>query len=113
MRLTLLFTLLSPLAVAASDRNDRLLTVDNWSEVLVSKNVWVVEYYSNMCGSCKEFEKTWGKLARSLESEYAIARVSIDSKPGMALAKAQGVLSKGIPAVQVSQRKVWIMRWSD
>ena len=39
--------------------------------------------------------------ASSLESEYKVVRVSIDSKPGMQLAKQQGVLQKGIPAVQI------------
>ena len=60
-----------------------------------------MEYYSKMCGSCKEFEPTWNQLATSLENEYKIARVSIDSKPGMQLAKQQGVLKRGIPAVQI------------
>jgi thioredoxin-like negative regulator of GroEL len=54
-----------------------------------------------MCGSCKDFEPIWTQLATSLETEYKVVRVSIDSKPGMQLAKQQGVLKRGIPAVQI------------
>ena len=43
----------------------------------------------------------WDQLASSLETEFRVARVSIDSKPGMKLAREQGVLKRGIPAVQI------------
>ena len=98
----LLITL--PSSVLGSDEG-LMLTSNNWgTEVLASKNVWIVEYYSKMCGSCKEFTPTWDALKSSLSGEYRTARVCIDSKPGMKLAKDQGVLAKGIPAVQVRVR---------
>lgn len=76
--------------------------MDNFtSDVVESKHVFVLEYYSKMCGSCKEFEPIWEHVANSIDNEYRIGRVNIDSKEGMSLAKKQGFLKLGIPAVQV------------
>mmetsp|Transcript_63474 Transcript_63474/g.127463 ORF Transcript_63474/g.127463 Transcript_63474/m.127463 type:complete len:148 (-) Transcript_63474:235-678(-) len=81
---------------------DLIFTAENFTtSVVESKTVFVVEYYSKMCGSCKEFEPIWSRVASSIESEYGIGRVNIDSKEGMKLAKQQGILKLGIPAVQV------------
>jgi hypothetical protein len=79
-----------------------MLTADNWaSNVLKSKNLFIIEYFSSKCGSCKEFSKTWDKLIPSIDKEFRVARVNIDSKAGTKLAKEQGVLKLGIPAVQI------------
>eukprot|EP00622_Pseudochattonella_farcimen_P001923 FR736743.1.p1 GENE.FR736743.1~~FR736743.1.p1 ORF type:complete len:178 (+),score=24.45 FR736743.1:55-534(+) len=90
------------------------LLVDNanFDEVVAnSQDTFVIEYYSKMCGSCKEFEPAWHEITAGLQttsmkhSGVRTARCSIDTKDGMKLAKDQGVLNKGIPAVQIIQGK--------
>lgn len=40
-----------------------------------------------MCGSCKEFDPTFTKLAKHFEKEVSIGRVNIDKPEGMKLAQ--------------------------
>jgi thiol-disulfide isomerase/thioredoxin len=97
-----LLSLFSSLLFVIGRPQDALFTSDNFvSNVVQSGNVHVIEYFSKMCGSCKEFEPTWDQVANSIENEYRIGRVNIDTKEGMRLAKEQGILKRGIPAIQV------------
>lgn len=43
--------------------------------------VFVMEFYSPMCGSCKEFAPKWEKLEKVLEEKLiGAAKVNIDNK---------------------------------
>ncbi len=78
------------------------LTVDTWKNVVAdSRHLFIVEYYSDKCRSCKEFSPVWSTLASTTEKEYHVARVNIDTKSGLILAKKNSILQKGIPAIQV------------
>ena len=73
--------------------------------------VWLVEFYSDMCGSCKEFAPKWEKIEKSL-SNVATGKINIgiayslymfsflkeynivDNKAGMKIAKDLGVLQE-------------------
>ena len=80
------------------------LDPDNFqSTVLDDSRVWVVEFYSGMCGSCQEFAPTWERLEKSLKS-VATGKVNIDTKPGMKIAESLGVLEGGIPHVRMFAR---------
>jgi thiol-disulfide isomerase/thioredoxin len=68
--------------------------------VLTDEKVWAVEFYSSMCGSCKEFNPTWTKVEKSLKS-IATTKVNIDTKEGMEIAKELGVLEEGIPNLRL------------
>eukprot|EP01041_Mallomonas_annulata_P001444 gene1444-2780_t len=69
-------------------------------QVLNDDRVWLVEFYSNMCGSCQEFAPKWEKLEGSLKS-IATGKINIDDKAGMNIAKKLGVLEQGLPNIQL------------
>ena len=87
---------------SAPDLSEVHLNQENYSDMVeASSDIWLVEYYSGMCGSCKEFLPTWHDVSTSFR-ELRAARVNIDDKAGMKLAQSQGVLDHGIPAVRLS-----------
>lgn len=81
------------------------LQADTFVETVVdSDKVWVVEFYSSMCGSCQEFAPIWKKVKGAFTNvEYG--EVNIDQKPGMELAQRLGALEEGIPLVRVFREK--------
>lgn len=74
------------------------------SDVVNDDRVWLVEFYSTMCGSCKEFSGVWEKLEKSMRS-IATAQINIDQPHGMAIAQALDVLEEGIPSVRLLNSK--------
>lgn len=74
------------------------------NKVLEDDRVWLLEFYSPMCGSCTEFSPTWSKLETSAKS-IVTSKVNIDDKAGMELAKALGVLEEGLPGVRIFTSK--------
>jgi len=73
-------------------------------EVLDSHEAWLIEYYSEMCGSCKQFSPIWDSTVKNIK-KLKIGRVNIDDKLGMELAKQMGVLNEGIPCVRLVHGK--------
>ena len=58
----------------------------NFGEVVTaSRQPFVIEFYSEMCGSCKEFAPTWHAFAARLESVagLGLGRVCVDKPPGV------------------------------
>ena len=95
--------LLLALAVAATLAAD--LSAEGFAELLADERVAVVEFYSAMCGSCKEFEPHWAETEKKLKS-IATAKVNIDTPEGMKIAQSQkGLLEDGIPAVRLFASK--------
>jgi thioredoxin-like negative regulator of GroEL len=89
--------LLALLAVVSSVEFD----LDSFKlDVVNDDRVWLVEFYSTMCGSCKEFSAVWKKLDQSMRS-ISTAQINIDEPHGMAIAKALDVLDEGIPNVRL------------
>lgn len=74
------------------------------TDVVNDDRVWLVEFYSTMCGSCKEFSSIWKKLDLSMRS-ISTAQINIDEPHGMAIAKALDVLDEGIPNVRLLNSK--------
>lgn len=70
----------------------------NFDEVNTSPRAYLVEFYSGMCGYCKEFEPTWQQLT-SKATRLESWRVNIDEEAGSQLATRLGILDLGIPAV--------------
>eukprot|EP00298_Acanthocystis_sp_HF-20_P005292 c15512_g1_i1.p1 GENE.c15512_g1_i1~~c15512_g1_i1.p1 ORF type:complete len:143 (+),score=38.92 c15512_g1_i1:22-450(+) len=84
----------------------------NFEELVVQDSrVWMIEFYSSMCGSCKEFAGTWKKLSTQYEKSVMIGHVDIDKKDGKKLAMDLGVLEEGIPNVKLfnANRPITIM----
>ena len=74
-----------------------------YDELKTISNVVVVEFYSEYCGSCKEFAEEWTKLIENKYFHKRIqwAKVNIDTPIGMAIAQAEGALDGGIPHVRM------------
>ena len=70
------------------------------STFLDDERAVLVEFYSGMCGSCKEFEPTWAKIEKAAKS-IATAKVNIDADEGLAIAESLGVLEEGLPNVRL------------
>ena len=66
----------------------------NFKEVMEDERVFMVEFYSGMCGSCREFSPTWTKL-ENVAKNIATTKVNIDEPDGMEFAKKLGVLEEG------------------
>ena len=70
----------------------------NFGEVVTaSRQPFVIEFYSEMCGSCKEFAPTWHAFAARLESVagLGLGRVCVDKPPGVKLASSLDGLFDG------------------
>lgn len=99
-----LLVLLAALAVAFA--NDGIVEIDpeKFSEQVVGDDkVWLVEFFSSMCGSCQEFSPTWKKIVHKAKTVMK-GEVNIDTPKGMALAQKLGALDEGIPNVRMFSR---------
>ena len=77
------------------------INIDNFTSTVIKyPNIWILEYYSEMCGTCQEFYETWNSLTKSFEG-VKFGRVNIDDKKGMELAKQEKALDNAIPAVRL------------
>eukprot|EP00467_Chlorarachnion_reptans_P021043 CAMPEP_0114505710 /NCGR_PEP_ID=MMETSP0109-20121206/11006_1 /TAXON_ID=29199 /ORGANISM="Chlorarachnion reptans, Strain CCCM449" /LENGTH=151 /DNA_ID=CAMNT_0001684183 /DNA_START=41 /DNA_END=496 /DNA_ORIENTATION=+ len=76
---------------------------ENFQEVVMdSEDVWMLEFYSEMCGSCLEFAPTWEKIKESdVGRKLRTAKVNIDHAEGIKLAVDLGVLDGGLPAIRL------------
>ena len=68
--------------------------------VLDSDFVTLVELYSGLCGSCKEFAPTWDELSWGpMLAGVHFVRVDIDNEINLEMATDKGVLDDGVPAI--------------
>eukprot|EP00740_Mantoniella_antarctica_P006732 CAMPEP_0181364874 /NCGR_PEP_ID=MMETSP1106-20121128/9697_1 /TAXON_ID=81844 /ORGANISM="Mantoniella antarctica, Strain SL-175" /LENGTH=152 /DNA_ID=CAMNT_0023479773 /DNA_START=77 /DNA_END=535 /DNA_ORIENTATION=+ len=78
-----------------------------------SPHLWLVEYMSPRCGTCKEMEPVWSEFVAKHGGRVKFGQVNIDDQDGMALAQDHGVLEEGIPSIWAFDRasgagtKVW------
>ena len=68
------------------------------------ETVWLIEFYSPMCGSCKEFAPTWSLLESKLKNKLKTGKVNIDEKLGLKIAEETGALEEGIPHLRLFNR---------
>ena len=99
MRARSLALLLAVRAAAEPVERREIRSVDEFRRLVqTSPRVFLVEFFSGMCGYCQEFEPTWLELARTT-TRLEPARVNIDMPGGLAVAELVGVINEGIPAV--------------
>ncbi|RYG65603.1 hypothetical protein EON64_11585 [archaeon] len=103
--LFLLFTLCVAMAMVVGEAGIFDLDPKKFQEEVVSdERVWLVEFYSPMCGSCQEFAPTWHKIAQKTKTMVK-GQVNIDTKEGMDLAERLGALQEGIPNLRIFAKK--------
>ena len=83
------------------DHDIMTLTATSYDKVVDNDpHVWVVKFFSHMCGSCQAFAPTFEEAQKQVNGLHW-AQVSIDDKANIALAKKMGVLEEGIPNVKL------------
>ena len=81
------------------------LDIDNYeNEINLSKEIYLVEFYSEKCSTCKEFSSIWDRLTKKIKY-IKIGRVNIDEQKGLNLAMKLNALENGIPCIRLDLRK--------
>ena len=80
----------SPIVKLTDDNFDKEVTAD-------TRHLWVVEYYADWCGHCKEFAKGYAKAASNLQGLVKFGAVNADNAP--VIANSAGV--QGFPTVRI------------
>merc|ERR1712141_421285 len=68
------------------------------------KNAILLEFYSEMCGSCKAFTPKLEGLHKKIvadKEDIPVYKINIDDKDGMQLASKENALEDGIPNLRV------------
>ena len=63
------------------------------------RTLWVVEFYADWCGHCKQFAKGYEKAATNLKGVVRFGAVNADSSNSKKTSQSQGV--QGFPSVKV------------
>lgn len=80
----------------------REIHVDNFNARVRDSNfVWMLEFYSAMCGACQQFQPTFDELSKKLNAKVLIGKVNIDERVGLKLAQDLGVLQHGVPTIRL------------
>lgn len=61
-----------------------------------SDELWMVEFYSNGCGHCKNLEPHWDKAARILKGVVKLGAVDVDANPQL----SNEYQVQGIPTIK-------------
>lgn len=76
------------------------LNVDDFeTEVIDSNYIYLVKFFSSMCGSCKEFEPVWNTVVESVAKKVKTGKVNVDKKDGLKIAEKLEVMEDGIPSL--------------
>ena len=99
--LLLFFVACSVVSLTAADQKEWTLA-EFKKNVIEDDRAWIVEFYSAMCGSCKEFAPTWDRIEMNL-NDVLKTKVNIDQKGGMEVAQYMGALEEGLPNVRLGE----------
>ena len=89
------------MSLTAADQKEWTLA-EFKKNVIEDDRAWIVEFYSAMCGSCKEFAPTWDRIEMNL-NDVLKTKVNIDQKGGMEVAQYMGALDEGLPNVRLGE----------
>lgn len=65
----------------ASSKVEKLTDSNFQKLVMNSDELWMVEFYSNGCGHCKNLEPHWDKAARMLKGVVKLGAIDVDQNP--------------------------------
>jgi thioredoxin-like negative regulator of GroEL len=71
-----------------------------WEKLHEDSHVWVVKFYSELCGSCQQFAPAFDG-ARDHVDGLHWAAICVDTKSNLKIAQKMGVLEEGIPNVKL------------
>lgn len=84
-------------AAVSIDTEERFLKL-----IVRSGESWLVEFFDPKCSSCQAFRPVWKELtSRPWAHQLRFATVSVGTNAGMELAKHLGILTQGLPNVQL------------
>ncbi|KAL4656240.1 thioredoxin-related transmembrane protein 1 [Arapaima gigas] len=73
---------LSPRPAEAHKNHLRVITDDNWQEILEGE--WMIEFYAPWCPACQQLQPVWGEFAEWGEDMGVnIAKVDVTEQPGL------------------------------
>eukprot|EP00640_Fibrocapsa_japonica_P007566 CAMPEP_0113933590 /NCGR_PEP_ID=MMETSP1339-20121228/735_1 /TAXON_ID=94617 /ORGANISM="Fibrocapsa japonica" /LENGTH=146 /DNA_ID=CAMNT_0000934927 /DNA_START=95 /DNA_END=535 /DNA_ORIENTATION=+ /assembly_acc=CAM_ASM_000762 len=72
-----------------------------WKQMHSDDKVWLVKFYSEMCGACQEYEPVWLEIVDEMKGQVSAAKVNIDNEGGLNLAMRLGVLDEMVPNVRL------------
>mmetsp|Transcript_36730 Transcript_36730/g.50991 ORF Transcript_36730/g.50991 Transcript_36730/m.50991 type:complete len:158 (+) Transcript_36730:158-631(+) len=71
------------------------------TKIIRSPQVWVLEFMSPKCGTCKELKPVFEFVAGKMKQHISFGTVNIDDPDAMQLAKNLGVMEEGIPNIKM------------
>eukprot|EP00747_Dinoflagellata_sp_TGD_P166498 gnl/TRDRNA2_/TRDRNA2_189371_c0_seq1.p1 gnl/TRDRNA2_/TRDRNA2_189371_c0~~gnl/TRDRNA2_/TRDRNA2_189371_c0_seq1.p1 ORF type:complete len:145 (-),score=39.75 gnl/TRDRNA2_/TRDRNA2_189371_c0_seq1:48-482(-) len=75
------------------------------SDVVSAEDVYLVEFYHPMCGTCTEFSPIYESLTKKMASTMKVDKVSIGDSAGEQFAQDCGAIDEGIPHVKLFHKK--------
>ena len=100
-------TLIITLFIISQIQSLNSINLDNENydtEVNLSKEIWLIEFYSEKCGTCQEFFPIWEELIKNV-NYLRVGRVNIDNEKGLNVALRLNALENGIPCVKLNYGK--------
>ena len=68
---------------SASTKVEKLTDGNFEKKVMNSEELWMVEFYSNGCGHCRNLEPHWEKAAKALKGVVRVGAVDVDQNQGL------------------------------
>lgn len=65
-----------------------------------SEDVYILKIFSDKCGSCIDFQKSWDEAQKNLH-QFQLGEINIETPKGMKLAQKLNALNEGVPALMI------------
>jgi len=79
------------------DKDVTILTEGSFSEVINSKDIWLVEFYAPWCGHCKKLAPEWAECGTKLKGEIRVGKVDCTAEQSICSSYGVG----GYPTIKL------------